>query len=77
MCHVNAAAKVAAEWNAGVTAFVVTVEIACEDASLNSEEIKKIKSSLEERLSHNIGKDWKSVQQKFDCVQVITNEEID
>jgi hypothetical protein len=57
-------------------AFVVTVEISCEDATLNLDEIKQIKSSVEERLSHNLGKDWKVVQKKFDGVQVIFNEDI-
>ncbi len=56
--------------------FVVTVEINCDSATLNSDEIKKIQSSVEERLSHNIGKDWKVVQKKFDGVQVIFNEDI-
>ena len=57
-------------------AFVVTVEITCEDATLNSDEIKQIKSSVEERLSHNLGEDWKVVQKKFDVVQVIFNEDL-
>ena len=56
--------------------FVVTVEINCDSATLNPDEIKQIQSSVEERLAHNIGKDWKSVQKKFDGVQVIFNEEI-
>lgn len=56
--------------------FVVTVEISCESATLNSDEIKKIQTSVEERLSHNLGKDWKIVQEKFDGVQVIFNEDI-
>ena len=57
-------------------AFVVTVEISCEDASLNLDEIKEIKSSVEERLAHNLGKDWKIVQKKFDGIQLIFNEEV-
>jgi len=54
----------------------VAVEINCDSATLNPDEIKQILSSVEERLAHNIGKDWKSVQKKFDGVQVIFNEEI-
>jgi len=57
-------------------AFVVTVEITCEDATLNAEEIKQIKSSVEERLSHNLGKNWKIVQAKFDGIQIIFNEDL-
>jgi hypothetical protein len=57
-------------------AFVVTVEISCEGATLSSDEIKQVRSSVEERLAHNIGKDWKTVQKKFDGVQVIFNEDI-
>ena len=57
-------------------AFVITVEISCEDSTLNSHEIKQIKSSVEERLIHNLGKDWKALQKKFDGVQVIFNEDI-
>ena len=56
--------------------FVVTVEINCDSATLNSDEIKQLQSSVEERLSHNIGKDWKVIQKKFDGVQVIFNEDI-
>ena len=56
--------------------FVVTVEISCEDAVLNSDEIKQIKSSVEERLAQNLGRDWKIVQKKFDGVQVIFNEDL-
>lgn len=56
--------------------FVVTVEISCESATLNSDEIKKIQTSVEERLAHNLGKDWKTVQKKFDGVQVIFNEDL-
>jgi hypothetical protein len=56
--------------------FVVTVEISCQDTSLTSDKIKEIKSSVEERLSHNLGKDWKIVQKKFDGVQVILNEDL-
>ena len=56
--------------------FVVTVEINCDSATLNSDEIKQIQSSVEERLSHNLGKDWKVVQKKFDGVQVIFNEDL-
>jgi hypothetical protein len=57
-------------------AFVVTVEITCEDATLNSDEIKQIQSSVEERLAHNLGKDWKVVQKKFDGIQLIFNEDL-
>jgi hypothetical protein len=57
-------------------AFVVTVEISCDSATLNADEIKKIQASVEERLSHNLGKDWKVVQKKFDGVQVIFNEDL-
>ncbi len=57
-------------------AYVVTVEISCEEATLNSDEIKQIKSSVEERLAHNFGKDWKTVQKKFDGVQLIFNEDV-
>ncbi len=56
--------------------FVVTVEISCDDATLSSEEIMQIQSSVEERLAHNLGKDWKAVQKKFDGVQVIFNEDL-
>ena len=56
--------------------FVVTVEISCDSATLNADEIKKIQASVEERLSHNLGKDWKVVQKKFDGVQVIFNEDL-
>jgi len=56
--------------------FVVTVEISCDIATLNSDEVKQIQSSVEERLSHNLGEDWKIVQKKFDCVQVIFNEDL-
>jgi hypothetical protein len=38
--------------------FVVTVEISCDSATLNSSEIKQIQTSVEERLAHNLGKDW-------------------
>ncbi len=57
-------------------AFVVTVEISCECSTLNSEEVNQIKSSVEERLSHNLGKDWKTVEKKFDGVQVIFNDDL-
>jgi len=57
-------------------AFVVTVEITCEDMTLKDEEIKKIKLSVEERLVHNLGKDWKTVQKKFDGIQLIFNEDL-
>lgn len=56
--------------------FVLTVEISCDDATLNPDEVKKIQSSVEERLSQNLGKDWKIVQEKFDGVQVIFNEDL-
>jgi hypothetical protein len=56
--------------------FVVTVEVSCEDATLNSDEIKQIQSSVEERLAHNLGKDWKVVQKKFDGIQLIFNEDL-
>jgi hypothetical protein len=56
--------------------FVVTVEINCDSATLNSDEIKQIQISVEERLSHNLGNDWKVVQNKFDGVQVIFNEDL-
>ena len=56
--------------------FVVTVEISCDSATLDSNEIKQIKTSVEERLAHNLGKDWKAVQKKFDGVQVIFNEDL-
>ncbi len=56
--------------------FVLTVEISCEDVNLDSDQIKQIKSSVEERLAHNLGKDWKTVQKKFDGVQVIFNEDL-
>jgi hypothetical protein len=56
--------------------FVVTVEISCDSATLNSDRIKQIQSSVEERLSHNLGKDWEVVQKKFDGVQVIFNEDL-
>lgn len=56
--------------------FVVTVEIGCDSATLNSEEIKQIQTSVEERLALNLGKDWKVVQKKFDGVQVIFNEDL-
>lgn len=57
-------------------AFVVTVEIACEDASLDSKEIQQIKSSVEERLSHNLGDDWKDAQKNFDGIQIFFNDEL-
>ena len=57
-------------------AFVVTVEISCDSATLNPDEIKQIQTSVEERLSNNLGKDWKVVQKKFDGVQVIFNEDL-
>lgn len=57
-------------------AFVVTVEIACEDATLDSTGIQLIKSSVEERLSHNVGDDWKVAQKKFDGVQIFFNDEL-
>ena len=56
--------------------FVVTVDISCDSATLNSDEIKLIQTSVEERLSHNLGKDWKVVQKKFDGIQVILNEDL-
>ena len=56
--------------------FVVTVEINCDSATLNSDEIKQIQTSVEERLAHNLGKDWKTVQKKFDGIQVIFNEDL-
>jgi hypothetical protein len=56
--------------------FVVTVEISCDSSTLNSDEIKQIQTSVEERLAHNLGKDWKVVQKKFDGVQVIFNEDL-
>jgi hypothetical protein len=56
--------------------FVVTVEISCDDATLNPEEVKQIQLSVEERLSHNLGKDWITVQKHFDGVQVIFNEDL-
>jgi len=57
-------------------AFVVTVEISCEDPTVNSDNIKQIKSTVEERLAHNLGKDWDAVKKKFDGVQVILNEDL-
>jgi hypothetical protein len=56
--------------------FIVTVEIGCDSATLNTDEIKQIQSSVEERLSHNLGDDWKVVQKKFDGVKVIFNESL-
>lgn len=56
--------------------FVVTVEIVCDSATLDAKEIKQIVTSVEEKLSHNLGKDWKTVQKKFDGVQVIFNEDV-
>jgi hypothetical protein len=56
--------------------FVVTVEINCDSSNLNSDEIKQIQISVEERLSYNLGEDWKVVQKKFDGVQVIFNEDL-
>jgi hypothetical protein len=56
--------------------FVVTVEINSEEAILSTEDVKNIKSSVEGRLSHNLGKDWDTVQKKFDGVQIILNEDI-
>jgi len=56
--------------------FVVTVEIVCDSANLDVKEIKQIVASVEDRLSHNLGKDWKNVVKKFDGVQVIFNEYI-
>ena len=56
--------------------FVVTVEINSEEAILNAEDIKNIKSSVEGRLGHNLGQDWETVQKKFDGVQIILNEEL-
>jgi len=56
--------------------FVVTVEISCDSATLNSDEINQIQTSVEEALSHNLGNDWKVVQKKFDGVQVIFNENL-
>ncbi len=57
-------------------AFVVTVEIFCENSTVNSDEIKQIKLSVEERLAHNLGKDWEAVQKKFNGVQVIFNGDL-
>jgi hypothetical protein len=57
-------------------AFVVTVEISCEDKILNLDEIKQIKLSIEDRLANNLGKDWEIVQKKFNGVQLIFNEDI-
>lgn len=57
-------------------AFVVTVEITCDSATLNADENKQIQTSVEERLSYNLGKDWKVVQKKFDGVQVIFNGDL-
>lgn len=56
--------------------FMVTVEIVCEDASLDSDQIDQIKSAVEERLAHNLGNDWKTVQEHFDGVQIYFNEEL-
>lgn len=56
--------------------FVITVEITCENSALDAKKIKQIKSSVEERLSHNLGEDWDVVQKKFDGVQIIFNEEL-
>ena len=56
--------------------FILTVEITCKNATLSSEKVKQIKSSVEERLSHNLGDGWKAVKKKFDGVQVILNEAI-
>lgn len=56
--------------------FMVTVEIVCDGASLDSDEATQIKSAVEERLAHNIGKDWKTVQKHFDGVQIYFNEEL-
>ena len=58
------------------SSFVVTIEINCDSATLNSDEIKQIQTSVEERLAHNLGKDWKVVQKKFDGVQIIFNEDL-
>jgi len=56
--------------------FVITVEITAEDASLDSDQATQIKSSVEERLSHNLGSDWKSVQKNFGGVQIYFNDEL-
>jgi hypothetical protein len=56
--------------------FVITVEIVCDSATLDAKDVKQIITSVEEKLSHNLGKDWKSIQKKFDGVQVIFNEDI-
>ena len=56
--------------------FVVTLEIMAEDASLNSDQALQIKSAVEERLTHNVGKEWKSVQKHFDGVQIFFNDDL-
>jgi hypothetical protein len=56
--------------------FVVSVDITCDGVSLQVDDLKKIRDSVEERLIYNIGKDWKTVQKKFDGVQIFFNGEI-
>lgn len=56
--------------------FLVTVEITAEDATLDSEEAKQIKTAVEERLAYNLGDDWSAVQKHFDGVQIYFNEEL-
>lgn len=56
--------------------FLVTVEIVADGVSLDANQAKSIKTSVEERLAYNIGKDWKVVQKHFVGVQIYLNEEL-
>ena len=56
--------------------FLVTVEIMAEGAKLNSKEAEQIKKLVEERLVHNLGKDWTVVQKHFGGIQIFFNEDL-
>ena len=56
--------------------FVVSVEIMAEGASIDLSQAQQIKSSVEERLAHNLGADWQLVQQHFDGVQIYFNDDL-
>lgn len=55
--------------------FLVTVEISAENCALDDGAIEKIKTSVAERLAHNIGKDWKKIEGSFGGVQIFLNDE--
>ena len=56
--------------------FVVTIELSCEEASIEPDDLKKIRASVEERLSYNLGEDWEEAQKHFHGIQIYFNGEI-